>query len=157
MVNISWFLLLQKSKSFLQLKEFRHDVGLSIKSLKDLIWKKNRRSQATAFEAGRFGFQKKSGFLKGERGRRAVVCNGRSVFTCVIGKPQANYDLTSETELEISWHVVQRFWSKKGLKKGPRDALRLLREHDGFWSKRALSLDRFEIASKNKIKLKKKV
>lgn len=100
------FSLLQKSKSFLQLKEFRHDVGLSIKSLKDLrfdkIRKKNRRSQASVFEAGRFGFQKKSAFLKGERGRQAVVYNGRSVFTCVIGKLQANYDLTSETELEIT-------------------------------------------------------
>jgi len=33
----------------------------------------NRRNQANAFEAGRFKFQKRSGFIKGERGRQAVV------------------------------------------------------------------------------------
>jgi len=33
----------------------------------------NRQNQATAFEAGRFEFQKRSSFLNGERGRHAVV------------------------------------------------------------------------------------
>ena len=33
----------------------------------------NRQSQATAFEAGRFEFQKRSGFLNGERGWQVVV------------------------------------------------------------------------------------
>ena len=36
MVNISWLLLLQESKYFLQLKEFRRDVGLSMKGSKSL-------------------------------------------------------------------------------------------------------------------------
>jgi hypothetical protein len=54
--------------------------GLSVKSLKALRFdktrskKRSRQSQATASEAGRFKFQKRSGFLKGERGRQAVVC-----------------------------------------------------------------------------------
>jgi len=35
--------------------------------------KQNCRNQATAFEAGRFKFQKRCSLLKGERGREAVV------------------------------------------------------------------------------------
>jgi len=37
------------------------------------VKKQNRRSKVTALGAGRFKFQKRSGFLKGERGRQAVV------------------------------------------------------------------------------------
>jgi len=39
--------------------------------------------------------------------------------------------ITSETELEISGHVVQTFWSKTVWKR-PQNALRLLREHEMF-------------------------
>jgi len=54
-------------------------LNLALKSLEGLNLDKiqgkrqNRRSQATAFKAGRFKFQKRRGFLKGERGRQAVV------------------------------------------------------------------------------------
>jgi len=59
--------------------KFRWDVGLNIKSLEALkldnirVKKQNRRSQPTSFETGRFEFQKRSGFLKGEHGRQVVV------------------------------------------------------------------------------------
>jgi len=64
---------------FSSIKGVRRDVGFSIRSIKalnfDKIWRKRRshRSQATAFDAGRFEFQKRNGFLKGEHGRQAVV------------------------------------------------------------------------------------
>jgi len=70
---------------FLQSEEFQQDVGLSVKSLKawkfDKIWSKRRtrRSHATTFEAGRFEFQKRSGFLKGERGKTSGCLHGRNV------------------------------------------------------------------------------
>ena len=54
-------------------------LDLASESLKALqfdrirVKKQNSRSQATASEAGRFQFQKRTGFLKGERGRQAVV------------------------------------------------------------------------------------
>ena len=80
-----------------------------------------------------------------------------NLFAYVFGKQGLVLIITSETELEISGHVVQRFLSKKSLKKGPRDALRLLSGQDRSRNKWALSLDRFEIASKNNIKLKEKV
>jgi hypothetical protein len=50
-----------------------------MKSLEALKFDKKRRkkrshqSKATAFEAGRFEFEKISGFLNGECGRQAVV------------------------------------------------------------------------------------
>jgi hypothetical protein len=65
---------------FSSIKGVRRDVGFSIRSLKALKFDKirskrrSRRSQATAFEAGRFEFEKRSDFLKGERGRQAVFC-----------------------------------------------------------------------------------
>jgi len=43
------------------------------RSTRDESRTQSRRSKATAFEAGRFKFQKRSDFLNGERGRQAVV------------------------------------------------------------------------------------
>jgi len=54
-------------------------LDLALKSLEALkfdkirVKKQSRRSQPTTLGAGRFEFQKRSGFLKGERGRQAVV------------------------------------------------------------------------------------
>jgi len=77
-------------RPFPHLKEFRRDVGLSIKSLETLkfdkirVKKQNRRSQATAFEAGRFEFQKRSSFLKRERGRQAIVYKERLLIVGLV-------------------------------------------------------------------------
>jgi len=77
-----------------------------------------------------------------------------SVFT-------ANYGLvliiTSETELEISGACCAKVLIEKRFEKGPRDALRLHRGQDKFELKKALSLDRLEIASKSNIKINEKV
>jgi len=58
----------------------------------------------------------------------------RTVAPC-LSVFSTNYGLilisTSETELEISGHVMQRFWSKT-IWKRPQNALRLLREQDEF-------------------------
>ena len=64
---------------FSQIKGVRRDVGLGVKSLEAMNFDKiqsktrSRRSQVTTFEARIFEFQKRSGFLKGERGRQAVA------------------------------------------------------------------------------------
>jgi len=54
-------------------------LNLALKSLEALNFDKirskrrTRQSQAIVFEAGKFEFQNRSDFLKGERGRQAVV------------------------------------------------------------------------------------
>jgi len=66
-------------EAFSQIKEVRRGVELSVKSLKAWKFEKTRskkrshQSQATPLKARRFKFQKRSGFLKGQRGRQAVV------------------------------------------------------------------------------------
>jgi len=89
-----------------------------------------------------------------------IVNTTNCISSCLLVF-SANYGLaliiTSETKLEISRHVVQRFWSKNGLKKGHEMHTGYLESMTGFEIKSALSLDRFEIASKSKIKLKERV
>jgi len=64
---------------FFNQSSFNEILNLAFKNLKALkfdkirLKKRTHRSQATALGAGRFEFQKRSGFLKGERGRQAVV------------------------------------------------------------------------------------
>ena len=65
--------------------------------------------------------------------------------------------ITSETELEISGACCAKVLIEKRFEKGLRVALRLLRGQDGFELKKALSLDRFEIARKINIKINEKV
>ena len=73
----------------------------------------------------------------------------------------ANYGLvliiTSETELDISRACCAKVLIEKRFEKGSRDALRLLIGQDRFELKKALSLDKFEIASKSNIKINEKV
>jgi len=72
------------------MKGVRRDVGFSVRSLKALKFDKiqskrrSRRSQATAFEAGRFKFQKRSGFQKGKRGRQAVAYMERVLIVRLV-------------------------------------------------------------------------
>jgi len=73
----------------------------------------------------------------------------------------ANYGLvliiTSETELEISGACCTNVLIKKRFEKGRKMHSGYLESKTGFELKKALSLDRFEIASKSKIKLKERV
>jgi len=71
----------------------------------------------------------------------------------------ANYELvliiTSETKLEISGACCAKVLIENGLKKGHEMHSGYLESRTGFELKKALSLDRFEVASKSKIKLRK--
>jgi len=60
--------------------------------------------------------------------------------------------ITSETELEISGACCAKVLIEKGLKKGHEMHSGYLESRTGFELKKALSLDKFEIASKSKIK-----
>ena len=68
----------------------------------------------------------------------------------------ANYGLvliiTSEVELEISRACCANVLIEKGLKRGHKMHSGYLENMTGFELKKALSLDKFEIASKSKIK-----
>jgi len=67
------------------------------------------------------------------------------VFACDFGKRGLVLIITSEIKLEISRPLCKGFFFiENEFQKRPRNALRLLREQDGFDIKRAMSLDRFE-------------
>jgi len=73
----------------------------------------------------------------------------------------ANYGLvliiTSETKLEISGACCAKVLIEKRFGKGHKMHSSYLESMTGFESKKALSLDRFEIARKSNIKLNEKV
>ena len=57
-----------------------------------------------------------------------MIVFSERVFACVFGKRGLVLIITSKIELEISRPLCKGFYRKKEFEKGPRDALRLLRE-----------------------------
>jgi len=80
-----------------------------------------------------------------------------NLFACVFGKLRASSDYHKRDRTRDLRSMLFKGFDRKKVSKGPRDALRLLREQDEFRNNRALSLDRFEIASKSYIKLNEKI